>query len=110
MSSRIKKHMHLLQFLCECKRTQRQALLASLNKEQLNAIYECIDNLVSGNIPISEKLKHQLSKRKAILRKLRNKQVKNKKHLLIQHGGFLPALLVPVLSIASSIIGGLLNK
>ena len=112
MSSRVKKHMHLLQFLCHCERPQRKALLTSLNKDQINSICECIDNFLSGNVSIDIELKQKLYKKKAILRKLRDKGVnhRSKKRLLVQHGGFLPALLLPVLSVASSIIGGLLSK
>ena len=76
------------------------------NKEEINSICECIENFLNGNVS-DPKLKRRLAKYRQILRKLRDKKksIKKKKSAIIQHGGFLQALLIPLLSVASGLIG-----
>ena len=75
------------------------------NKE-LFSICECIENFLIGNIK-DHGLRRRMKKHKAILRLLRDrkKSIKKKKSAIVQHGGFLSALLVPLLSVASGLIG-----
>lgn len=112
MSSRIKNNLKILEFLSCCKRAQRKALISTLNKEEIFSICECIDNFLSGYISTNDSVRRKLARSKRILRRLRNKSInyKTKKKLLVQHGGFLPSLLVPVLGVVGSVISGLLNK
>ena len=76
------------------------------NKEEINSICECIENFLNGNVS-DPKLKRKLAKYRQVLRKLRDKKksIKKKKSAIIQRGGFLQALLIPLLSVASGLIG-----
>ena len=81
-------------------------MISFANKEELNSICECVENFLIGNIR-DKNLRRRMKKHKAILRLLRDrkKSIKKKKNAILQHGGFLSALLVPLLSVASGLIG-----
>ena len=108
MSLRMKKNQNFLRLLCQiCKsKARRRNLINFANKEEINSICECVENFLVGTVG-DPALKNNLKKHKAVLRLLRDKRksIKKKKHAIVQHGGFLSALLVPLLSIASGLIG-----
>jgi len=69
-------------------------------------VVECIRNLLKGNVPLNSAQKKKLSSKKKHLRlMLLKKTSQAKKKKLIQSGGFLGALLGPIISI----LGGLFN-
>jgi len=69
-------------------------------------VVECIRNLLKGNVPLNPAQKKKLSSKKKHLRlMLLKKTSQAKKKKLIQSGGFLGALLGPIISI----LGGLFN-
>ncbi|MCP4345345.1 MAG: hypothetical protein GY795_07445, partial [Desulfobacterales bacterium] len=90
---------------------QQKALLKVADDGLILCICECVDNVIRGNIKLTKKKKEDLSKHKNILRKLQDRQIaKDKKRkLLVQNGGFLPALLAPIIGIAGSLIGDLVG-
>lgn len=96
MSRRIKTHAVLLKTLAHCTAKQRRALLKTADKGLIDAICECIVNVVNGNIKISPKHKRTLSKHKLKLRKLsdRRTSLRERRRLLNQRGGFLLPLLM----------------
>ena len=108
MSERISKNLPFLNLFCSnCQsKSRRRDLMKFANKEEINSICECIENFLSGNVADSG-LKRKMRKYKSVLRMLRDrkKSIKKKKNSIVQHGGFLSALLVPLLSIASGLIG-----
>lgn len=111
MSKRIQNNLHLLNLLCNCNKKQRIALIETLNKDQLLAICECIDNVLGGNVHLDKASFKKIARNRHKLRELvkkRPSQIK-KKEALIQVGGALPALLIPAISLASSIIGSLIG-
>ena len=112
MSKRLQKNIELLKILKKAELAQRKAILKTLNNEQLLCICECIDNILCGNVKISPVKKRELSKHVKILRKLVDKETdkEQKRKLLVQKGGFLPALLAPIIAIAGSLIGDLVGK
>ena len=108
MSARISNNLEFLRLFCQvCKgKARRRDLMQFANKEEINSICECIENFLCGNVE-DTKLKKRMSKHKKLLRLLRDKKksIKKKKHAIVQHGGFLSALLMPLISIASGLIG-----
>ena len=110
MSLRLKRNIHFLKVLQKSKPNQIKAIVANSNKDLLLCICEVIDNILRGTVRLKPKQRTQLLKYKKVLRQLTNKKVKlpaKRKIILNQAGGFLPAILVPALSIAASLLGGL---
>ena len=111
MSQRIKDNLHFLNLLCICNNKQRIALIHTLDKSQLLAICECIDNILLGYVRLDKSCYNKIVRKRNLLRELSKKtpsQVK-KKRALIQIGGALPALLIPAISLVTSIIGSLIR-
>ena len=96
MSRRIKTHAVLLKTLAHCTPKQRKALLKTADKGLIDAICECIVNVLHGNIKLSPSHKRSLSKHKNHLRKLsdRRTSLRERKRLLNQRGGFLLPMLM----------------
>jgi len=76
------------------------------NRDFVCCITECVKNLLKGNVPLNSIQKKKLSSKKKVLRQFALKKTTlNKKQKLIQSGGFLGALLGPIISV----LGGLFN-
>ncbi len=112
MSKRLHKHVELLKILKNSNPKQRKALLEAANNSLILCICECIHNLLRGNLRISSAKKQQLKKHTNILREIADRKTKvdKKRALLVQNGGFLPALLAPVLTVAGGLIGDLIGN
>lgn len=87
------------------KAKRRRVLIETADKEEILAVSEIIDNLLRGNIPLSDKQRRRLKRHKTKLRNIASKRVsvKQKKRLLNQSGGFLSAII----PLALSLLGGL---
>jgi len=112
MSKRIKKYLELLKILKTAKPAQRKVLLQVADNGLIYCLCECIDNVLRGNVKLTPAKKRELAKYIHLLRKIANRKTKidHKRTLLVQNGGFLPALLAPVIGIAGSLIGDLIGN
>ncbi len=112
MSNRLKKHLELLKILKKTNPKHRKSILESADNSLILCICECIDNILRGNVKLSPAKKRELAKHVEILRQIADRKTKGqkKRSLLVQKGGFLPALLAPVIGIAGSLIGDLVGK
>ena len=115
MSERIGKYIELLRLLQKATPEQQKLLLETSNGEFIKAVCECCLNATLGNVHYSPKSKRKLKKFAPVIRKVaskndKNKTIKRKRQLLVQHGGFLPALLAPIISLAGGLIGELVAK
>lgn len=102
MIQRVISHLPKLETLIKLTPRKRRFLLEKANLQFIKSIVECIENVMSGNIQLKRKCKEKLKKHKSVLRKIFNSgnKLKAKKDIIVQSGGaFLPALLVPVISI-----------
>lgn len=101
MTKRMQRNINWLKALHCCSKAEKEQILKAAKPEAINAICDCIQNVLGGNIPISAQHKKQLQAKKVVLRKLVNRKSKvpERKKLLVQHGsGFLNSILKPVLS------------
>lgn len=102
MSKCVIKNLPGLRILASAPPKLRRMILENGNLQLIKAIVECIENVLKGNIPIEESSLKKLKKHKSALgavSKSPNKLSK-KKNVIIQKGGaFLPALLVPVITV-----------
>ena len=112
MSARLRKQINYLKILHKSNPKTRNAILQNADKELINCICECVENTLNGNVKVSPAQRKQLKKHAAVLRQIRAKSgsLQTKKKLLVQKGGFLPALLAPILAgLASTVLGGLIK-
>ena len=107
MSQRLHRHAKLLKALYKSGPTSRKNLLKKhCNKDFINCIIECVKNILNGNVRLSSAQKKRLSAKKNTLRQIVLKKTPvGRKRQLIQSGGFLGALLGPIISV----LGGLFN-
>ena len=107
----IKKQEDLLKSLTHCKFKIRKAILKNADKDLVDAICQCVYNLLNGNLHLSTTEKEKLTKYRHALRKLVQKStLKQKKKILVQQGGFLEYLIPAAISGITSIISSFINK
>ena len=88
-----------------------RALLLSGGQPLQRAIREVAFNLLQGNVRLKPHQASRLKRFKTCVRNLAKKKTSLKKRLLIeQKGGFLSALLGPLMSILPGIIGAIIPK
>lgn len=100
MSQHVKTNAHLLKVLANSNPKLRKSILQKASVGLLRSLCECCLNVLNGNVKLSSHQKRKLSRHRNKLRTLADHRVstRKKKKLLIQQGGFLGALLGPVLS------------
>jgi hypothetical protein len=93
---------------------QQKHLLRTASREQIEAICECAYNILRKNVPLSGRQEGQLRKYRQVVYKLVDKRLpvtKRKKLIVQQTGGFLPALLAPVIgAILGAVTDRLINR
>lgn len=107
MSKRLKKYSSYLRTLHEASPKLRQSMLKH-NKDDgfVCCISEICFNVLKGMIELSARQKQQLSRKKHALRFLTLRRVsKKRKRKLIQSGGFIGALLGPIVAILGQLFG-----
>src|SRR5207244_7239582 len=105
MSQRLRKYASFLKLLHSTKPSlQKKMLRTHCNNEFVQCIVECCRNIIKGNLKLTPLQKANLVKRKRILKKivLKKTSLKNKRKI-IQTGGFLGAILGPIVKV----LGGL---
>ena len=88
----------LLRILHKTTPTLRRKLLATFPKEMIQLLSECALNILKGTVVLKMGQKEKLRPYSSKLHKLANKRLsRTKKAEVVQKGGFLAALLGPVL-------------
>lgn len=107
MSAKLKKSTPLLRVLAKSKPSVTKAVIKAADRDLVDALCECGLNVLKGNIPLTLQQKRRLARHKLALRSLvkRGGSIQKKK-VLLQKGGFLGALLSPVLGILGGLLGG----
>lgn len=97
---------HILKELAREKSIYRITILKKADPKLIIAICEIIYNILEGNLPLDKKQKELLFKERNFLRKLVEKnKITYKRRLLVQKGGFILPLLLPIaLSAISSLL------
>ncbi len=108
MSRRVHKHAPFLHVLATGSKKQRQGVIDGAGKDLITCVCECALNVLNGNVSLTAAERTKLRRHRRELRELTNRRtsLQKKKKALTQKGGFLGALLTPVLSA----LGGLLFK
>lgn len=102
----IKECLPFLQLLHTSTPKKRKNILKKANKKLIKTLLECVYNTLKGNIPLKTNEKLKLKKHKSLLRKLCSKSKRGlnyKKKIIVQSGGgFLTAILGPLIAAAVS--------
>jgi len=114
MSERLQRNIHWLNVLQQAKRRQRDKIFEVADKDLIECICEVCKNVIDPEscVTLTDKDRKCLQRHKVPIRHLCDKKlsVKKKRDLLVQSGGFIPALLAPVLAIAGSLLADLITN
>ena len=106
MTSRLKKNAPLLKMMSKAKPPVVKAILKTCDRDLIATLCDIALNVLKSHVSLTPSQKRRLSRHKHTLRQLVKKQVSlKKKKALLQKGGFLGALLKPVLGILGGILG-----
>ena len=100
-----------LQLFRRMKSKEKKDYLKTCNKNFIHGICECVRNLLKGHIPMKSSQLKCLSRHKQTLRKLALKKtslISRKK--ILQKGGFIGALISPLITGLVSLLGGYLTS
>ena len=108
MSLCVQRNAPLLKLLCGAKPALIKAILKGASPDLIKALSECSLNVLKGNVRLTPTQKRQLARHKLGLRTLAKKGTSLKRRrLILQKGGFLGALIKPILGVLSGLIGGI---
>lgn len=112
MSELLKRNLPTLKRLRRMPTKDRNNFLRTCNRDIVDAICECAKNVLQGNVPLTSAQYKKLHRYKKVLRALSNQRssINTRRKLLQQKGGFFGGLLGPLIGLASSLFGGLLNR
>lgn len=102
MSKCVIKNLPVLEERATTTSKKRRKILEDTSLELIKSIVECIENVLKGNVVLKKKCLNKLKKYKSILHKIfsTGQKLTQKKHIIVQNGGgFLPALLVPLITV-----------
>ncbi len=107
MSQTLKKFAPYLRMLHKSSPKARNALVKQhCSHDFLKCICECVKNVLMGNVDLSPEHKRRLKRHKRSLRKLALKKTSlTEKKRIVQSGGFLGALLGPIIKVLGSLFG-----
>jgi hypothetical protein len=109
--ARLRRNFPLIKALEKSSNNGRKRILKNSNPELIKTICDICYNLTKGNIDLPESKRRKLGRYKKELRRLGDKKISlnTKRKEIVQKGGFLSAI-IPAVSIAASLISGLLSK
>jgi len=107
MSQTLKKFSPYLRMLLNSSASVRNKLTKKhCSPEFIKCICECAKNVLAGNVSLSSEHKRKLKRYKHSLRKLALKRTPMKiKRKIIQSGGFLGAILGPIVKVLGGLFG-----
>ena len=103
---RLKKHAHSIHVLSKGTPEVCKALIRAGNKDLIQCLCEISHNTLKGNVPVTIEQKRKLYRYRNIVRELANKRTKSlsKKRKLLQKGGFIGALLGPIIGLLGNLL------
>ena len=104
VSQRMHRIQPILKHLSKLSDRSEKRYISTSHRELLDGLAECCRNILVGNAPLSTSQTNTLRCKKIDLRQIASKRtsLRNKRKIL-QRGGFLSAIITPILSL----LGGL---
>jgi len=105
MSKLVRKYLPVLKRINKLGEKAKRDYVRKCDREFLDCISECTSNVLKGNVPLTKRQKTKLRRSRKDLRALSVKKTAlRKKRRILQKGGFLGALLPPVLGVLANLI------
>lgn len=109
MTQRLKRHAETLCFLSKKPRFTK-GVIGQADNDLLDCLRVCCKNTLDGNVPLSSSQRSKLKRHKNTLRELTKPRLSRaRQRALLQKGGFLPALLAPILALAAPLLKNLFS-
>lgn len=106
----MKKYLPTLKRIHRLGEKAKKQLIKNCDKQLIDCFCECSKNILLGNVKLTKAQLLRLRREKKNLRALALKKTSiKKKRKLLQKGGFIGAILPPVLTVLSSLLGGLIG-
>jgi len=104
MSKRVRKYLPVLRRINKLDDRAKRDFVRKCDRGFLDCISECAKNVLKGNVPLTDRQKTKLRRSRKDLRALSVKKtaLRNKRRIL-QKGGFLTALLPPILGVLANL-------
>ena len=104
MTRRIQQLLPVLKRVGRMSAKEKKEFLKSCNKDFIHGICECVKNLLKGRVPLKPYHLRCLARRRKTLRELALKSTS------LQKGGFVGALIQPLIAGLGSLIAGYLTS
>jgi hypothetical protein len=106
------KYKEFLSLIAKSPKKLRNSIIKGCNKDHIHSIIECVLNITNGNVQLDEATFNKLKPYSRVFNKIldRNTDLKTKKKIIIQKGGFLPILIGAIVSGIASIISAAITK
>jgi len=105
MSDRVKRYLPVLKRIRRMGDRAKRQYIRKCDTEFVNCVSECAKNVIKGNVPLTDRQMTKLRRKRHDLRALSKKKTPLRtKRKILQKGGFLTALLPPVLGILGSLL------
>jgi len=108
MSQQMKKYAPLIKKLHKIGLKNRKKVLVKNIKdpEFVKCLCECAKNIIKGNVKLSSTQRRKICCRKKLFRKLALKKTSlTERRKIVQKGGYICALLGPIISVLGGIFG-----
>ena len=103
---RLRKHTTMLKALGSASPKLKKVIIKQGDKDLITCLCDCANNILKGNVPLSQRQKSCLKRHKHLMRKLTQRKSITQKRKILQTGGFLGNLLAPVLGVLGTILSG----
>ena len=100
MSLRIRRNLTALQDLVKASNAVKRSMISNADKDLILSLVECATNIIRGNVKLSDVQFRRLKRYKTELERFTKPKTSQKeKKELLQRGGFLGALLKPLIGL-----------
>ena len=106
MSARIKRNFDALKVLQNADGKLRKSIIENSKEDLIIALCEIIENTLRGTVKLNLAQKKKLKRHGKALRHVadRGVAIKEKKKILVQHGGFLSVILPSAIALVSALL------
>jgi len=105
MSARVKNYLPTLRRIRRLDEKARRDYMRKCDNGFIHCVSECAKNVIKENVPLTTRQIKNLRRRRCDLRALSAKKTSlRRKRKILQKGGFLTALLPPVLTVLGNLL------
>lgn len=106
MSKRLERNLAALQALAKANRVIQKSMISHGSKDFIMSLVECVTNIIRGNVKLTSAQLRELQPFERHLRKfIRKKTSQKERKVILQKGGFIGAIVKPILSFLGPLLG-----